>query len=49
MAKKAAKTPVKSQAQRLLEAAKKAGAAERSFQRDMGKLTLQRQARKKIG
>jgi len=46
---KAKKLPQKSQAERLLEAAKKAGVAENSFQRAMGKLTLQRNARKKMG
>lgn len=46
MAKKKAKTPTKSQAERFLEAAKKAGVTEHSFQRAMGKLTLQRRARK---
>ena len=43
------KAPAKSQAERFLEAAKKAGVTEHSFQRAMGKLTLQKQARKKLG
>jgi hypothetical protein len=46
MTKKKAKAPVKSQAERLLEAAKKTAVTENSFQRSMGKLTLARQARK---
>jgi hypothetical protein len=49
MAKKKAKTPAKTQAERFLEAAKKAGVTENSFQRAMGKLQLQRDARKKMG
>ena len=46
---KAKKLPQKSQAERFLEAARKAGVKENSFQRAMGKLTLQRNARKKVG
>jgi hypothetical protein len=40
-----------SQSSRFLEAAKKAGATEKSFQQAMGKMTLQKQGRKpsKIG
>jgi hypothetical protein len=51
MASKAKKTakPKQTQAQRFLEAAKAAGVTDKSFQRAMGKLTLQRQARKKVG
>lgn len=43
------KTPQKTQAQRLLEAAKERRVTANTFQRDMGKLTLQRNARKKMG
>ncbi|HXC60876.1 MAG TPA: hypothetical protein VN645_16280 [Steroidobacteraceae bacterium] len=45
MAKKKAKS-VQSQAARLLEVAKAAGASEKGFQRTMGKATLARQGRK---
>jgi hypothetical protein len=49
--KKASKPKAKqpTQAERFLEAAKKAGVTENSFQRAMGKLQLQRNARKKMG
>jgi hypothetical protein len=42
-------TQQKTQAERFLEAAKERRANANSFQRDMGKLTLQRDARKKMG
>jgi len=43
------RTPQKTQAERFLEAAKERRVTENSFHRDMGKLTLQRNARKKMG
>lgn len=45
-AKKSSHKPASSQAQRLLEAAKKAKAGGQSFARSVGKATLARQGRK---